>query len=172
MRRLSGVLICLAALAGCEGREGAGRRGAETSERPARVEAAFRHQLTGDVSGQYRPVSGEGDPGDVDELFVGQIAAFEAWEQGARGPAPLILTLAGAEGPTPVLLQTYQIADERLRMTGTSARGEAVRLDLRIDQGALATARRNLGDRTAVMTGAVQVGGRRLPVSLTWWNGD
>jgi hypothetical protein len=97
-------------------------------------------------------------------LFVGQIAAFEAWERGSRAGAPLILTLAGSDGSPPVSLQAYEITDDRLRMTGTAARGEAVRLDLRIDQGALATARRNLGDQTPVMSGAVQVGDRRFPV--------
>lgn len=171
MRRLGGILLCIAALAACEGRESGVRRGTETAER-APVEAAFRHHLSGDVSGQYRPVGGGAARGELAGLFVGQIAAFEAWERGSRAGAPLILTLAGSDGSPPVSLQAYEITDDRLRMTGTAARGEAVRLDLRIDQGALATARRNLGDQTPVMSGAVQVGDRRFPVSLTWWNGD
>jgi hypothetical protein len=171
MRRLGWILLCIAALAACEGREGGVRRGTETAER-APVEAAFRHHLSGDVSGQYRPVGGGAAPGELAGLFVGQIAAFEAWERGSRAGAPLILTLVGSDGSPPVSLQAYEITDDRLRMTGTAARGEAVRLDLRIDQGALATARRNLGDQTPVMSGAVQVGDRRFPVSLTWWNGD
>jgi len=42
-----------------------------------------------------------------------------------------------------------------------------------IDQGALATARRNLGDRGVVLTGTLKVGNRTFnKVSMRWWAGD
>jgi hypothetical protein len=47
-----------------------------------------------------------------------------------------------------------------------------VTLNARLDQGALATARRNLGDQTPVIEGTLSVGGRSAPVRLTLWAGD
>lgn len=168
MRRL---LICflsgLAVLAGCERREAA-------PVAPASVEtSAFRHRLSGDISGSYRPVTEPSGDWRVEQLFIGQVSAFAAWEAGKRGAAPLILTVEGPQGVMQVLPTRYDLTDETLHLVGTLANGggEAT-LDARIDQGALATARRNLGDRTPVVTGAVTVGGRRLPFSLGWWNGD
>lgn len=162
MRRL---LVCgllgLAALAGCERREA------------APVEAsAFRHRLSGDVSGDYRPVNAETGDRRVESLFIGQTTVFDAWEAGRRDASPLILTLTGPEGATQILPSRYEMTDETLHMVGTLPDGGETTLDARIDQGALATARRNLGDRTPVISGAVTVQGRRLPFSLTWWNGD
>lgn len=157
----------LALLAGCERREAA-------PVAPASVEAsAFRHKLSGDISGSYRPVTEPNGDWRVEELFIGQASVFATWEAGRRSAAPLILTVAGPQGAIQVLPTRYDLTDETLHLVGTLANGggEAT-LDARIDQGALATARRNLGDRTPVVTGAVTVEGRRLPFSLGWWNGD
>jgi hypothetical protein len=41
-----------------------------------------------------------------------------------------------------------------------------------IDQDALATARRNLGDHAVVISGTLQVGDKREPIALTAWDGD
>ncbi|GAW40040.1 hypothetical protein SH203_00428 [Brevundimonas sp. SH203] len=165
MSRRLGVVALLAVLAvgACDQRVERGRPANDAKT------TAFRHALSGDVSGEYRPAQPDGS--GVVSLFIGQTAAFEAWEAGDRGAPPLILTLAGPQGEVRVLPIRYQITDDAVRMTGATAGGE-VRFEARIDQDALATARRNLGDRTVVISGTVQVDGRRAPVALTAWNGD
>ena len=169
MRRLLvPALICVAALAGCERREA-------RPEAPAsapKSEADFRHRLEGDVSGDYRPVAETAKAWRVDSLFIGQASAFEAWEGGRCDVSPLILTLTGPDGAVTFAPRAYDLTDARLTLIGVAPDGREARLEARIDAGALATARRNLGDQTPVITGAVTVGGRRLPVSLGWWNGD
>jgi len=159
------------ALSACDRREAA-RRPDATPSKPA--EAAFRHWLSADVSGDYRPIAGaeaEGD-GRVAGLFVGQEAAFRAWEAGDRASAPLILTLAGPDGPVQVLPTTYEVSGDVLRFTGALPSGGEVAVRGRIDQGALATARRNLGDTTPVVTGVLAADGRSVPFSLGRWGGD
>jgi hypothetical protein len=43
----------------------------------------------------------------------------------------------------------------------------------RLDQDALAKARRNLGDQGVVLKGTLKVGGRTFDgVSMRWWAGD
>lgn len=170
MRRL---LVCgllgLAVLAGCDRRD-APRTGETPEAAPA---SDFRHRLSGDISGDYRPVEAPSGDWRVEGLFIGQAAAFEAWEAGRRDASPLILTVSGPQGTTRILPRRYDLTDDRLHLVGTLAGGGGqATLDARIDQGALATARRNLGDRTPVVVGAVTVEGRRLPFSLGWWNGD
>ena len=112
--------------------------------------AVFRHDLSGDVSGEYRPAAA--DEAAVASLFIGQKAAFAAWEGGDRSAPPLILTLNGPQGEERVLPETYRVTDASVRMTGATREGR-IELEARIDQDALATARRNLGDRTVVIRG-------------------
>ena len=57
-------------------------------------------------------------------------------------------------------------------MRGSAPGLGPVELSARIDQGALATARRNLGDQMPVVTGTVSVNGRPTPFMLSWWGGD
>lgn len=164
MRRrfAAAVLFGLLGLGACERRQ-------HHAPAPSRVEpAAFRHDLSGDISGEYRPVEPEGG---VASLFIGQKAAFAAWEAGERSASPLILTLKGSQGEIRVLPQTYDVTDTSVRMTGSAPSGQ-MSLEARIDQDALATARRNLGDRSVVLSGTVQEGGRRTPIALTAWYGD
>lgn len=162
MSRRSGVILLLGllTLAGCE------RRDAAPQAEPQAV-TAFRHQLSGDVSGEYRPASAGGA---VVSLFIGQGAAFDAWEAGRRDAPPLILTLMAPEGEVRVIPQTYVVDDQTVRMSGVTADGE-VQLQARIDQGALATARRNLGDRTVVISGVVRIDGQSQTLALTPWSG-
>lgn len=162
------LLIGVAALAGCERRDARPQAPASAPER----EADFRHRLEGDVSGDYRPVAETGEAWRVESLFIGQASAFEAWEGGRREASPLILTLAGLDGAMRFTPRAYSLTDERLILVAFAPGGREARLEARIDPGALATARRNLGDRTAVISGTVTVEGRSLPVSLGWWNGD
>lgn len=169
MRRLlAPAVVCLAALAACERRE-AGP--ASTATAPAAT-ASFRHRLEGDISGDYRPVSEPTQGWRVESLFIGQASALEAWEAAQRGGAPLILTLSGPDGAVQITPRAYDLTDERLHFVGVMPDGRQLVLDARIDPGALATARRNLGDRTPVITGAMTVKGHRIPFNLGWWNGD
>jgi hypothetical protein len=162
------ILIGMAALAGCERREA---RPDAPASAPAR-DADFRHRLEGDVSGDYRPVAETGETWRVESLFIGQASAFETWEDGRREASPLILSLAGPEGTVRFTPRAYSLTDERLTLVAVAPGGKEARLLARIDAGALATARRNLGDQTPVITGTVTVDGRSRPVSLGWWNGD
>lgn len=166
MRRLLlTLLIGAAALVGCERREA-------TPPEPAARQSAFSHRLEGDISGDYRPVSETAETRRIRSLFIGQASAFEAWETGRRGASPLILTLDGPGGAVVFTPRAYQVTDDGLRLIAVAPGGEEARLRVRIDQGALATARRNLGDTTPVIAGTLTIDGGSLPVSLGWWNGD
>ena len=159
-RRLVAIAVMgLLALSACERREAAA---------PTPETARFSHRLGADISGDYRPV-GEGSS-QVASLFVGQATAFTAWEAGQGGPPPLILTLTAPQGEVRVTPRTYVVDDQTVRMTGATPDGE-VQLQARIDQGALATARRNLGDRTVVISGAVWIDGQSQTLALTPWSG-
>ncbi|WOB77927.1 hypothetical protein [Brevundimonas nasdae] len=134
-------------------------------------EVTFQHRLSGDISGDYRP-TGEGEMPLVASLFVGRDEAFAAWEGGSRASPPLILSLTGPQGEARVLPDAYVVTDDRIQMRGSAPGVGPVELSARIDQGALATARRNLGDRTPVVTGTISVNGRPTPFTLSWWGGD
>ena len=108
----------------------------------------------------------------VASLFIGQDEAFAAWEGGSRASPPLILSLTGPQGEATVLPDAYVVTEDRVQMRGSAPGVGPVGLSARIDQGALATARRNLGDQTPVVTGTVSVNGRRTSFMLSWWGGD
>mgnify|MGYP006146976871 CR=1 FL=1 len=153
----------LLSLAACE------RRDAATST--STPEATFQHRLSGDISGDYRPTD-EGSIQPVASLFIGQDEAFAAWDGGSRASPPLILSLTGPQGKARVLPDAYVVTDNRIQMRGSAPDMGPVELSARIDQGALATARRNLGDHTPVVAGTVSVSGRRTSFTLSWWGGD
>ncbi|ANC53472.1 MAG: hypothetical protein ACJAVC_001565 [Brevundimonas sp.] len=153
----------LLSLAACE------RRDAATPT--STPEATFQHRLSGDISGDYRP-TGEASIQPVASLFIGQDEAFAAWEGGSRASPPLILSLTVPQGEARVLLSAYVVTDDRIQMRGSVPGLGPVELSGRIDQGALATARRNLGDQTPVVTGTISVNGLRTPFTLSWWGGD
>ena len=161
-RRLGAIVVMgLLALSACERREAAA---------PTPETARFSHRLSADISGDYRPV-GEGSS-PVASLFVGQESGFIAWEAGQGGPPPLILSLNGPPGSMRVNPDAYAITDDTVQMTGSAPSGGIVRLQGRIDQGALATARRSLGDQTPVITGTVSVDGQRTAFALSGCGGD
>ena len=161
------------ALAGCDLFEASPSAGpgetAERAEAPA-ADGAFRHSQSEDLSGFYTPVAETGE-GEARLLlvFLGQPADFEAWEKGTRdgGFAPVMLEFAGGER---VLPERYEVSDSRVRFSGTSDALGRVTLDARLDGGALALARRNLGtDEDPAMQGTVTVGGRSYGgVKLAW----
>ena len=167
MRRLLLALLAVGAcLASCE------RRPNAEDGRPAEA-AAFSHALETDVSGEYRPVEPVrlGDT-TLESLFIGQASAFEAWEDGTGGSAPLVLTFASARGSRRLGPDSYRVTDQMVGFQGQAGANLPVRFEGRLDQGALATARRNLGDQTVVIEGRLIIGQARTPVRLTLWGGD
>ena len=137
------------------------------------AQQAYRHALSGDVSGEYRPLQPVqlGDA-ELESIFVGQVSALKAWEEGKGGASPVTVTFKTAQGAVRVGPESYQITDDVFRFSGVSAGGQTVAFVGKLDQGDLATARRNLGDQTAVLTGTLTVGKTGIPVRLGLWGGD
>lgn len=149
----------------------------------------FSYASTGDLSGYYMP-AGEVRVGDwsLDHVFVGQAAEFRSWKGGGRNStfAPVMLQFDDVTSPmvqteigearsvtARVLPTRYAVSDDRIAFEGTSAELGRVRFEGRLDQGALATARRNLGDEGVVLTGTLTAGGQTVRgVRMRWWMGD
>lgn len=182
IRTLAAVFAVLAATA-CD-------RPAEPAGAPAAPSArAFSYAATSDLSGFYLP-SSEVRLGkwSFDHVFVGQSAEFREWTgaDGAATFAPVMLQFKDETSPmvetelgetrsiAPRVLPTrYAISDDRIEFEGTSPELGAVRFEGRIDQGALATSRRNLGDEGVVVTGTLTAGGQTVrDLRLRWWMGD
>ena len=184
MRILPLIAIAAAALglASCD------RPDVEAPAGGARAEP-FAYNAAGDLSGYYLPMD-EARFGhwSLEHLFVGQAAEFRSWQGGERGGsfAPVMLVFADttsavaqtgvgeARGASVrVLPAVYAVDDVQLRFEGLSPELGRVIFDGRMDQGALATARRNLGDEGVVMTGSLKVGtAAPRAVRLRWWMGD
>lgn len=150
---------------------------------------AFTYAAAGDLSGYFMPMDEvRAGPWKLDHVFVGQAPEFQAWAAGERSAsfAPVMLQFhkagSSAAGSAPgeaaadvarVLPTSYEVSDVQVRFEGRSAELGLVRFDGRLDQGALATARRNLGDESAVLTGSLKIGDARpQAVRLRWWMGD
>jgi hypothetical protein len=175
------AVVTVLALTSCD-------RPAGTDEAPAAA-PSFSHAASGDVSGYYLPMD-EVRVGkwSFDHLFIGQVAEFEAWEQGTRGAtfAPVMLQFDDSTSPMAqtelgetrsvtvrILPTAYAVNDARIRFEGRSPQLGRVIFDGRLDQGALATSRRNLGDEGVVLTGSLKVGDARpQAMRLRWWMGD
>jgi hypothetical protein len=72
-----------------------------------------------------------------------------------------------------VLPTAYSVSDTNINFQGQSPELGLVRFDGVLDPGALATARRNLGDEDVVVTGRLTVGEAPAQnVRLRWWGGD
>ena len=136
----------------------------------------FTHSQSEDISGAYH-ASGvsEGDL-TLTQVFVGQVQDFEAWEAGRRSTtfAPVMVEFTRGGQTVRVLPDRYSVGDGRVSMRGTAPGVGEVSVDLRLDKGALATARRNLGgNEDAAMSGTVRIGGRSFSgVKLNWYGGD
>ena len=169
VRSCTVIGILLLAVAGCD----------RPVERPAEpvARSAFTHDISADQSGYYRPLTPvrSGDWTLV-HLFIGQNAAFAAWEDGDRsaGLAPVVLEFADADGTRiRVVPSRYTVTDTTVRLAGRSEELGEVTFDGRLDADALATARRNLGDDGAVVTGRLTAGGQTFGgVGFRWWAGD
>lgn len=151
--------------------------------------AAFSHATTADVSGYYMPV----EPvrigkWSLDHVFVGQASEFESWERGSRGETfgPVMIQLNDATSPmvatelgeahsvtARVLPTRYAVTDTAVTFEGRSPELGQVTFEGQLDQGALATSKRNLGGDGVVLTGTLTAGGQTVRnVRLTWWMGD
>lgn len=110
----------------------------------------------------------------LDSLFLGQPAAFEGYEGGTAGPLIMRFVAANDAGSAARVLPTrYAVTDTAVRFEGQSPELGRVVFDGRLDQGALATARRNLGGDGAVLIGTLTGGGQTVgAVRLSWWMGD
>ncbi len=158
--------------------------------RPAAPTApVFTNTASGDLSGFYMPMD-EAQVGkwSLDHVFVGQTAEFESWKAGERSGAfaPVMLQFDDITSPMTntelgearsvtarVLPTSYTVNDAEIRFEGRSPELGVVQFSGRLDQGALATARRNLGDEGAVLTGSLKVGDAPAQaVRLRWWMGD
>lgn len=151
--------------------------------------AAFSHAATADISGYYMPAApvriGQWS---LDHIFVGQTPEFESWEGGPRSEpfAPVMLQFDDTASPVVqtelgeahsvtarVLPTRYEVTDTVVRFEGESPELGQVRFEGQLDQGALATARRNLGGDGVVLTGNLTAAGQTVRgVRLTWWMGD
>jgi hypothetical protein len=187
MRHLVGLTAAMLILAGCD--RPAGRADAPAGPVPASSARAFSYAATSDLSGYYMPASqvriGKWSFGHI---FVGQSFEFGAWKGEGSGTAfapvmlhfddvtsPMVQTELGeARSVTArVLPRRYAVSDDRIEFEGNSPELGAVRFDGRIDPGALATARRNLGDEGVVVTGTLTAGGQTVrDLRLRWWMGD
>lgn len=168
---------------------------AATRDAPAAASAsasaagAFSYAATSDLSGYYMPLSPVRiGKWSFDHVFVGQAFEFEAWRgvQSDTTFAPVMLHFDDVTSPmvqtelgeshsitARVLPTRYAVSDDRISFEGTSAELGAVRFEGRLDPGALATARRNLGDEGVVVTGTLTAAGETVrDVRLRWWMGD
>ncbi len=139
---------------------------------------AFTHDLPEDVSGYYIPTAAV-QVGDwrLHHLFLGQVPDFMAWRDGQRtaGFAPIMMEFeAGDKARRTRLIPTaYDVTEDRVRFEATSRELGAVSFEGRLDQDALAKARRNLGDQGVVLKGTLKGGGRTFDgVSMRGWAGD
>lgn len=182
MRRFACLAAVLLGLSACDG-------GRDRGSAPPTPAESFAYNAAGDISGYYMPM----DPArfgrwSFEHLFVGQATEFQAWQNGGRSTtfAPVMLVFDDVTSPTVqseigeshsvavrVLPTVYAVDDVQVRFEGSAPELGRVIFDGRMDQGALATSRRNLGDEGVVMTGSLKVGnaGPRA-VRLRWWMGD
>ena len=182
MRNLIGLAAGMLILASCD-------RPEVPATAPPAAAPAFSHSLSSDLSGYYMPAS-EVRIGkwSFDHVFVGQAQDFQAWEGGSRsgtfGPvmlqfddvtSPMVQTEIGEARSVSarVLPTAYSVSDTYINFQGQSPELGLVRFDGVLDPGALATARRNLGDEGVVVTGRLTVGEAPAQnVRLRWWGGD
>jgi hypothetical protein len=175
---VAALLVTLVALAACDDFKAAPASGGEAppvTGKPA--EAAFRHEISGDLSGYYTPAAPIAVDGwKVKALYLGQEADFATWEGGSKsgGFAPVMIEFE-KDGAVPirVLPKTYSVTDGRVRFEGADARLGNVAFNGTLDQGALATARRNLGEEGPVLTGTLRAGGTAFGgQKFRWYGGD
>jgi hypothetical protein len=173
-RALVVVLAAVLGVAACDDVK-APASGGGSPAKPA--EAGFSHQISGDLSGYYTPAAPISIDGyRVKALFLGQGADFAAWEGGSNSGdfAPVMIEFEkDGAAPIRVLPKTYSVSDGRIRFEGVDPRLGNVAFNGTLDQNALATARRNLGDEAPVLTGTLRAGGTAFGgQKFRWYGGD
>lgn len=184
LRFVAAAVLTAVALSSCEDPVAPKKDGGGSS-----APAASAYAASGDLSGYYMPL----DPvrsgkWSLDHVFLGQAAEFASWRAGDKSAtfAPVMLQFEDTTSPmvqteigearsvtARVLPTRFTVDDANVRFEGRSAELGTVIFDGRLDQGALATARRNLGDEGVALTGSLKVGdGRPQAVRLRWWMGD
>ncbi|MCY1380343.1 hypothetical protein D9M69_681510 [compost metagenome] len=140
------------------------------------------------MSGYYIPTEEvRVDNWRLHHVFMGQVPDFVAWQAGERtaGFAPVMIEFEDMTGP-PVATEAgerrrrlrlipaaYAVTEDRVRIEALSGGLGAVSFEGRLDQDALAHARRNLGEEAPVLKGRLKVGARTFEgVSMRWWAGD
>ena len=181
------TLGAVLALAGCDKPKEA--EPATGSATPSAAAPSFSHALTVDASGYYMPVTAPTvGKWTLRNIAVGLTSDFAAWEQGNRSStyapimieftdetSPMVETEMGEarSGQARVLPTSYSVTDTAVSFTGTSPELGEVTFNGVLNPDALATARRNLGDEGAVLTGSLTAGGVTVGmVTLRWWGGD
>ena len=180
MRHFIVIAVVGLSLAGCDLTPASDTPNPAAAEKRASPASggAFAHSQTGDLSGYYNPQAQVGpDDFQLMTVFVGQEPEFKTWEAGQRSTtfAPVMLEFrVPGETTERVLPDSYSVSDGRIRMTGTSPGHGRITFDGQLDQGALSTARRNLGEGEApAMTAAVSIGARRYTgMTFAWSGGD
>jgi hypothetical protein len=184
MRRILALAAVLTSVALASCGDGGSAGGGENA-----APAAATYTASGDVSGYYMPMDPvQSGQWTLDHMFVGQAHEFASWQAGERTGtfAPVMLQFEDASSPMAqtemgeqrsvtarVLPTTFTVNDAQIRFEGRSAELGVVSFDGRLDQGALSTARRNLGDEGVVLTGSLKIGdGRPQAVRMRWWMGD
>ena len=184
-----GVLALALALGACERPSGPAGEPANVAAPSAAT--AFSHAVSDDQSGFYIPVTAPTiGKYQLSYLSLGQATEFASWEAGERMAtyAPVMFEFddtsssmvtgeTGAETRSVtvrVLPTSYSVTDGAVRFSGSSPELGAVSFEGSLDQGALATARRNLGGGEApVLTGTLRVGGRTFAnQEFRWFGGD
>ncbi len=188
MRRVALVLAGLLVLTGCDRPSEPAPKDAAA---PAPAAAAFHYDAANDLSGYFMPTA-EVRVGkwSLHDVFVGQSSDFTDWQGKADTTgetfAPVMIefedvtspmveneTGEARSGQARVIPTHYSVSDSAVHFEGQSAELGRVTFEGRLDAGALATARRNLGDDGVVMTGTLVAGGQTVPdVSLHWFGGD
>jgi len=182
--------VAALALAACDPPlEPADAPAASGSVDTANLPEGFSNDLQDDVSGYYRPTTEVRQASwRLDHVFMGQMQDFAAWEGGTREGqfAPVMLEFVDESSPTVqteqgdvrtgrvrVLPRFYSVENGMLRFVGVSEELGIVQLDARLNDEALATARRNLGAEGAVLNGTLSLGDAPpQAVGFRWWAGD
>jgi hypothetical protein len=181
MRKIGIALAIILGLGGCDLTAGPSGKAADAPSSPADTptrSGAFAHSQTQDLSGYYIPGAQVGpDDFQMMTLFVGQETDFQDWETGKRTAtfAPVMLEFqVPGETTERVLPDSYSVADDRIRMSGTSETAGRISFEGRLDAGALSTARRNLGEaEMPALTATVTVDGRTFSgIKFGWSGGD
>lgn len=181
-------VIAAAVLAGVVGLAACDRSARAPEAETQTTAEAFAHDLPEDVSGYYIPTEEvRVDNWRLHHVFMGQVPDFIAWQAGERtaGFAPVMIEFEDMTGP-PVATEAgerrrrlrlipaaYAVTEDRVRIEALSGGLGAVSFEGRLDQDALAHARRNLGEEAPVLKGRLEVGARTFEgVSMRWWAGD